>query len=374
MKKQRLLFFIYDLSGGGAEKLLVNILNNIDLKNFDVEVKLLFYQGVNIKEINSEVKVSYVFKKKITGFRVITKLISPKLLFKGLIKGEYDIIVSFFEGVTTRIVSGCEQKRCKLLNWVHISFDDFSNQCKVYRNKKELINCYKRYDATICVANSVRKSFLANVPEISQNKVKIIYNFMDIDNILEKSNEKLNYFDSNYFNLISIGRFIEQKGYDRLIPIISNLKSNIKTPFRMYIFGNGEDRKKFEKLILQLKLEDTVFLEEYTENPYKYIKNADLFVCSSRKEGYSTVISESILLETPVVSTDCSGVREQLGEDEYGIISKNNSFDLEEKIELIISNESLYHELKERMPDGAEKIRKRVSITNFENLFEEVNK
>lgn len=361
------------MSGGGAEKLLVNLVNNIDLNKYDIEIKLLFYQGVNLKNINSTIKVSYVFKKKILGFRVLSKLFSPKLLFRKFINSNYDVIISFYEGITTRIISGCTQEHVKLLNWVHISFDDFENQKKAYRSKRELVSCYKKYNKTICVANTVKDSFQRNIPEISSEKIQVVYNYMDIKTIIENSKESIDGkdFDNRNFTLITVGRFMPQKGYDRLIKIMSNLNKCLKETIVLYIYGSGEEKSLYEKLILEFNLQENIILKDYTDNPYQFMKNADLFICSSRKEGYSTVISEAILLETPVVATNCSGVREQLGNNKYGIITENNSEDLQRKLYSIISDPNAYRALKARMPEGAAMIKNRVDIKNYERLFDE---
>ena len=153
--------------------------------------------------------------------------------------------------------------------------------------------------------------------------------------------------NNDILNLITVGRLENQKGYDRIIKVLAKLKRE-DYKFHLKILGEGSERDRLEDLITQNELKEYVELTGFTDNPYPYVKNADLFVCSSRSEGYSTVITESLILGTPVITTDCSGMRELLKDGEIGLIVENES-------------EKLYSGLKElfKNPD---KIRKYKSL------------
>ena len=114
----KVLFFIHDLMHGGAEKVLVNLVNNMDKKKFDITVLCLFDEGVNKKYLNDDIHYKYVFKNTFRGNTIFLKLFSPKTLYKKMIKDEYDIVISYLEGSCTRIIAGADND-LKKIAWVH---------------------------------------------------------------------------------------------------------------------------------------------------------------------------------------------------------------------------------------------------------------
>lgn len=117
---KKVLYLIPNLAHGGAEKVLVNLANNMDKTKFDVTVQTLFDVGVNRQYLNSDVKYIGGFKRMPRGNTYVMKLFSPEKLFKYFIRDNYDIIVSYLEGPTARIVSGCTNPNTKLVSWIHI--------------------------------------------------------------------------------------------------------------------------------------------------------------------------------------------------------------------------------------------------------------
>ena len=116
---RKILFMIHDLSVGGAEKVLVNLVNNMDHEKFDVTVLALFDEGVNRQFLNKSVKYQYVFKRTIPGNSHLMKLVSPRKLYSRVVSEGYDIVVSYLEGPTARIVGGCPDGKTKVVSWIH---------------------------------------------------------------------------------------------------------------------------------------------------------------------------------------------------------------------------------------------------------------
>ena len=142
--------------------------------------------------------------------------------------------------------------------------------------------------------------------------------------------------DSQCMNMVTVGRLVEQKGYDRLIKILGELKD--KYNFRLYIIGEGKKEKELHELAKQCNVEDKIIWKGFLNNPYPYIKQADFFVCSSISEGYSTAVTEAIILETPVVTTNCAGMKEIFGCNNCGIITENSDNALQKALEFILKN------------------------------------
>lgn len=342
--QKRILFFITSLAGGGAEKVLVNMANHLDKKKFKVTVQALFDVGINKKNLSNDIEYKYVFKHIFRGNTILFKLFSPAFLFKHMIKGEYDIIVSYFQGPTTRIIAGCTKPNVKLVQWIHNEFHNRNDIVYCYRNDSECIQLQKKFNATVYVANSVKDAYLKTFPELEGND-HVLYNIVESEKIQQLSQEPINNDNiiNHKFNLISVGRFIPQKAFDRLLRIVAKLK-NEEIDIGLTLLGVGYLEKNLKKQAKELGIENDVSFLGYQTNPYKYVKNADLFVCSSLHEGFSTAVTESLIVGTPVITTSCSGMQELLGNNEFGVIVENSEEALYDGIkELLTNNFSLSH-------------------------------
>lgn len=340
----RILFFIPTLGNGGAERVLLHILNNHP-DDVDVHLKTLFHQGRYLEKLKSDIKYSYVFPKPFRGNIHLLKMFKPEWLYKIIIKGEYDIVISFLEGPTTRIVGGGTEHTTLLINWIHTAPEKEIVIKKAYRSRKELINVYRRYSKTIFVAESARCAFFKLFPELVGINATVVYNPIDSVNIETNSLKKPTIAYADAFNIIAVGRLSSVKGFDRLIKAICRVSSYVKN-IHLYIVGEGEEREKLERLIISSKAQALISLLGYQSNPYSLMKHADLYVCSSRREGYSSTVIESIIVGTPVLATDCSGMHEILGDSEYGLIVENSEDGLCSGIEQMINNTELYNKYK----------------------------
>lgn len=114
---------------------------------------------------------------------------------------------------------------------------------------------------------------------------------------------------------------------------------------RLLLLGTGELEETLKKQVRDLRLEKNVEFLGYKKNPYKYVKNADLFVCSSLHEGFSTAVTEALIVGTPVVTTVCSGMEELLGQNEYGLIVDNDMEALYKGVKKVLNNRRILEEL-----------------------------
>lgn len=127
------------------------------------------------------------------------------------------------------------------------------------------------------------------------------------------------------------------------------------------------EREKLEKLIMDNHLSDVVFLYGYKENPYPYIKSSDVFICSSYAEGFSTVVTEALILGVPTVTTDCAGMRELLGDSHYGLIVKNSEEGLLEGITQMIDKKKCGKCMQKSSGERKEILCKRQNTRNRRN-------
>jgi glycosyltransferase involved in cell wall biosynthesis len=342
---KKILFIHPDLKGGGAEKVLVDLLNSLSEEKYDITLFTIFEEGVNRKKLKPGIKQFSWFKKVFRGYSVLQKFIPPILLARWIAKKEqYDIVVAYLEHVPTRIASAFPSNT-KKISWLHLNASP-ELLSRTFKNYQEMKSAYLVFDAIICVSSLAKQAILNAVPELDENKVQVIENTFDIGLIEESAGRKTDIvFSKDFFNLVSIGRLVEMKGYDRLLRVVVKLK-NEGLNFKLYILGDGIQRNKLQQFIAENQLQNNVVLLGFQENPYAILKQADLYVCSSYNEGYNTAIIEALLLEIPVLTTDCSGMSEILDEGKYGIITENCEEDLFDKLLEILSSEEKLKQLK----------------------------
>jgi len=333
--KIKVLFFIESLAGGGAEKILFTIANHINKDRFDITVSTVTMGGIYADQISKIVKFKPFIK---TRNRLLYKILYHliyfylplRMVYNLLIPKGNDIEVAFCEGFATKLLSYSPNK--KKIAWVHIDMllNPWTQQTTYPSIEKER-NAYLKFDKIMCVSDSVRKS----VKTKFGIEARTIYNPIDSDEIISKSKEIVPLPVKRKLRLVTIGRLVEQKGYDRLVRVVKKLRDE-GCDFELWILGEGPQREMLTDYIDDNNLHGYVKIWGFIPNPYPYITASDVFVCSSRSEGYSTAITEALILGLPVITTHCAGMKELLGENKYGIIVENKDMTLGEPLKKMI--------------------------------------
>lgn len=342
---KKVLFLIHDLWGGGAEKVLVNLVNNMDYSKFDVTVMCIFDVGENKMFLRPEVHYKYVYKNVFKGNQHFMKLLSPESLHKKYIKDVYDVEIAFLEGPCARIISGCQNKDTKLVSWIHCTMKSKEQVSGAFRSYSEAAECYKRFDKMAFVSKDTQNCFVryCNV----NSNMCVLYNTNETEQILREAKEPVNEIkDDGSFKLVGTGKLEKLKGFDRLIRIQKKLLDDgYKT--QTYILGKGSEEDNLRKLAEDLGITDSVQLLGYQSNPHKYVAKCDLFVCTSFSEGFSTAATEALIVGTPVCTVEVSGMKEMLGKNnEYGVVTKNDEDALYEQIKKLLDDTDLYTRCK----------------------------
>lgn len=371
MQKKKILFLIHDLGQGGAEKVLVNLVNNINRNEFDISVTVLFGGGINEQFLKPDIKFKAVWPKMIPGNSKLMKLVSPKQLHKIVVKENYDIEVSYLEGPSARVISGCQNKNTKLISWIHGEQKSLKKVSESFRSKKEAKKCYEKFDQTICVSETVKKDFckLLNY----QRPCCVLYNTVESNKIIEKSKEPVPELESDkFFKLIAVGSLKTIKGYNRLLHIIFRLKQENKK-IRLYVLGIGPQEKELKEYVEKKGLKENIIFLGYQTNPYKYVAKSELFVCSSFAEGFSTAATEALIVGTPVCTVNVSGMKEMLGEDnEYGIVTENSEEALYEGIKNIVDDPKKLKHYKRMAQIRGKIFNTQITTEKVEKLFSEL--
>lgn len=373
---KRVLVFIESLDGGGAEAILRNTVSVIDKSKFDITV----VTETDNERYTDEVR-SYVHHRSFTKRngsvlneivnKVIIKyslLASEKAVRNNLIKGDYDVEIAFCEGYATKVIGNSGRKNCKKIAWVHTDVINHPWSEAIHGGAENERKCYENFDAIVCVSETMKASFVKKYG--MAEKVHVVYNVIDDEETRRKSEESVNLdLPRPIFTLA--GRLTQVKGYDRLVRICAKLR-DMGYDFSVAVLGKGEEEENIKKLISENSLDERIKLFGFQENPHKFIKNSDVFVCSSYAEGYSTAVSEAVILGVPVITTECSGMREIFGGEDCGIICENSDEALLEAMKKVLDEPSLLEFYKEGEKKRAESFSMVSRIRVIEDFIENI--
>lgn len=318
---KKLLFLIHTLGGGGAERALVNLVNHLNPEKYDITVETMFDDGINAKGLMPH--IHYISKKAPCpkGTAQLLKMIPARALFRFFIgKKDYDLLIAYMHGIPVKVISG--NKNTKKIAWLHNGNPETSTMFTCWLSENRAFKAYDCCDAIVGVCKSVSDAF-SQYTHITK-KVRVVYNTLDSNRIisLSKSNPPV-FFDKQYINIVTTGRLGKEKGYSRLINVCKKIRDEGNS-IKLYIIGSGTEEESLKRQVNNLSMDNTVFFLGFQDNPYQYVDKCDIFVCSSFTEGLSTATLEALILGKAIVSTDVSGAKEILGDNEYGIIVNNS--------------------------------------------------
>lgn len=368
--KKRLLFLIESMVVGGAERVLINLVNSLDAAKYDVTVMSVFKQSIyeNYRctftdSLDPHVKYKYLIDNsnplKYKAFNYAFYHGNKRLLHQLLIGSSYDVEIAWYEGMPTTFLAHSSNRHSRKLAWLHYG-DGFANLSVAQRDT--YLREYRQYDTIVGVSNGVCRNFQERLAK--DFPLTTCYNILDDKEILCKANA-FTVERETPLTFVSVGRLIPVKGYDRLINACARLKQE-GHDFRLWLIGEGSEHEALQQQILQNRLEKEVRLFGNQDNPYPYMKAADWFVSSSLAEGFSTVLTEACIIGTPIISTRCLGTAELLGENgEFGLMTEN----AEEPLYQAMKHVLIHSDLR---ADYSARIRQRRAIFQKEELVRAV--
>ena len=365
----KILFLIHDLGQGGAEKVLVNLVNNMDTTKFDISVTALFGGGVNEQFLAPHVHYRTVFPKSFPGNSHAMKLLTPKQLHRLCVREHYDIEVSYLEGPSARIIIGCQEPDTKLVCWFHSTPKTTAEAAKSFRSEAEATACYGKFQKVICVSRWMKESFEHCFPSLP--KAEILYNTVESDRILEWASEPVeeDVFEEGKIHLIGVGSMKPVKAFDRLIRIHDRLCRE-GYPIRTILLGQGPDLGKLRQQAKDCGRADSVVFPGYQTNPYKYVAKCDLFVCSSHAEGFSTAATEALIVGTPVCTVEVSGMKEMLGDhNEWGVVTESSEEALYEGVKDLLDHPEKLAHYKEKAIERGKRFSTEETVRAVEEML-----
>ena len=364
---KKILFGITSLTIGGAERVLVDIANELS-EEYDITIFTIYNGGELRKQLNSNIHTICMFNKRFEDFNKLGILKnSLNLLFKAKLPYGYDTYIAFLEGPITRLfaknryylsknnyevvdgkilinkgVTGADNTKVysnkkngnkkeskktiksnkeNKIAWIHNDISKvFGEGLKARLKQRKDNKAYKRFNKIVFVSEENRNDFNKFYGKFPNEEV--IRNYLNYERVLEKAEVKEELpFSNKDINLLTCARLVEQKGIDRFINIHHKLE-NDGVHSKVYIVGDGPKRLELQKQIDNLGDTETFYLLGAKENPYPYIKNCDYFCLLSYYEGYAMAAEEAKILNKPIIATD-TAIVENLAKYSKAQICKN---------------------------------------------------
>ncbi len=382
--KKSILFVINSLCLGGAEKSLTSLLSTFDYDNYNVDLLMFRAEGMFLKLLPKEVNVLPELDFFKNG-SISAQLNHPKYLISHLcasiglrinnrkhilhasqcywkyagkafnaLEKKYDVAIAWGQGNPTHYVADNVRAEKKIAV-INVNYEAAGYE------KSFDYPFYQKYEYIIAVSDKL-ESIIAKIFPDFKHKIRTVY---DINNaeLIEKMSSAFNPFE-NYKSklfLVTAGRLEAQKGYDLAIEAAKKLKDK-GIDFKWFFVGEGSCREQLEAMIADYNLSEQVILVGAQDNPYVYMKNADIYVQTSRFEGYCLTLGEARILNKPVISTNFDVVYNQIRDGENGLIVDMNSTAISDAIEYLSNDKALQEHiianLKKEKKGNIEEIKK----------------
>ncbi|NOU65181.1 glycosyltransferase [Paenibacillus sp. LMG 31461] len=373
--KKKVLFIMNSLTCGGAEKALISLLETLDYSKYDVDLFLLKHEGIFFNKIPSEVNLlrepqNYKYFEMPMGAAVLDCLRKGRLgvavarviagfiykseknsarseqrawkyLYKALpdINTKYDAAVGYLE---KNPIYFCIDKvrATKKLGFIHSDYNKMGMDAKLDNGY------FRKLDHIVTVSEECQHILKKIFPKYIQ-RIEVMHNIVSPAAIRKLSLEEI-HLGGQELKIVSVGRLNYHKGFELAI---ESCKELVNTGYQVkwYIIGEGEERKNLERIIDHNKLNDTIKLVGIKENPYPYIKAADIYVQPSRFEGKSIAIDEAKILYKPIVVTDFDTAKDQITDQVNGLIVGMNPKSLSAGIASLIDNPSLRKQFSQNL-------------------------
>lgn len=369
--KKKILFVTEALWIGGIETALVNLLQSLDYEKYDITCLILRNDQTMVPRLPKQVRLLVADRHDAVSFRdsyryarfyhLTEESANPSRLHRAMMwavpaikwvenrlyiryirenlkEEHFDTCVIYSDRAAEAAVRGVRADKYLM----------FYHHGAMRREYHDEIG-YLKSEKIIAVSNAVEQKLRAFRPRHA-HKMMTLHNLTDVNGIRWKAEAPVDeVFSTDQFHIVSCGRVSHEKGMDLAVEACARLVEMGYTNIHWWIVGGGPAEKEVREKIAQLHMEDYVTMLGMKNNPYPYIKRADLYVQPSRFEGYPVAILEALVLERPVVSTDNGGAREILVNGHNGILAEIECDKLAECISKLLTDVNLRESLKKNI-------------------------
>lgn len=361
---KKILFVTSSLGIGGMERVLVDISNSLVQCNYDVTIityientgdswlvdldKRVHFRYIPPREFKLKNRLPYIhrfYKKNLWETRT-----SGKALYRYYVgtKNRYDVEIAFCRGMAVKIISGSTNKKSVKLNWIHNDYTlvDPKTITNSFKNMEDAKKAYQAFDKVVAVSRQAREKFIEVIGYAE--KTTTIYNMLPIESIIQKSSMPCPVLKKR-FTVISVARLIPAKGYDTLLRAVNRLTKEGYC-FDLWLVGkdfNSKYNQDMRNYVKENHLDNVKFLGNQM-NPYCFMKQADLYFCSSWREGFSISVAEAMSCGLPVISTNCTGPTEILDNGKYGILINYDENEMYSALKKVLDNPDLLNSYRKK--------------------------
>lgn len=372
--KKKVLFMLINMNVGGTEKALLNMVEQMPREQYEITLLLLEEYGGFLDSIPKDIKMTYF-----TGYQQIKQIVHHPLhvtawncLRKGkiiqslvigscsiiskltkdttlmyqyllrnepLVEKEYDIAIAYagpMDLISFFIARKINAKR--KIQWIHFDVTEIGF------NRFFAAKVYKEFERIYVVSQEGKAQFDQLIPTL-RYKTEVFPNLVSQDVVREMADQEKGFIDPyNGVRILTVGRLSIEKGQDLAIQVLAQLKK-AGYKVRWYCIGDGKERHRYEKLIEAHQLEDDFILLGTKINPYPFMKQCDLYVQPSRHEGSCITLTEARCLSKPIISTNFTGAREQIRQEETGILTEFDEAQIYQAIIRLIEDKGLKRKL-----------------------------
>jgi len=350
----------------------------MDRTKWDITILMLEEYGGFLNKIPDWVSVKYVYeykslksyfnesplsvlKKNVTEHKYLESIIIAILYFITKITGNlsyyyryifknikaldknYDIAVAYagpMDFITYFVANKINSE--KKVQWIHFDIE------KIHFNKRLASKLYKSFDKIFVVSKDGLGKFIKSFPKV-MDKTQVFYNILDHEKINRFADNGASFKDDFHgIRILTVGRLSKEKGQDLTIPVLARLKSE-GYKVRWYCVGAGGAKSEYETMINKFKIEKDYVLLGSRLNPYPYMKDCDIYVQSSRHEGYCITLAEARCFNNPIITTNFTGATEQIINEENGIIVSEDADSIYLGVKKLLDNNDLYEAIRNNL-------------------------
>jgi glycosyltransferase involved in cell wall biosynthesis len=359
---------------GGTEKSFLNLVESLSITD-DVTLLLLENSGDLLHELPDSVKIIYlensdeinntinsslsvIFLQSLKQLHLTKAFRSLLYYFIAKLDVRSDYYYSFVKNKVQKIDASFEYAiafagphsfisnyvidkvtATRKIQWIHFDVS------KIYFNKNVMSSIYDKFDEIVCVSEDVMKQFLNVLPKL-KTKTKVKHNLLSFNKILDLSSEKIEAFDTDVINILTVGRLSKEKGHEQFLSTFKRLKDN-GYKFCWYIVGDGNQKQNLERLVDALEMNESIKFLGKKANPYPYYKTCDLYLQPSFYEGHCVSILEAKFFKKAVICPNFSGANEEVINNVNGIIVDFNDDAFYNALKKLITDDELRHQMGE---------------------------
>ncbi|MCK4441555.1 MAG: glycosyltransferase, partial [Sulfurovaceae bacterium] len=361
INKKKIFFLIHQMSAGGATRIILNLVNNLDKEIFNIHLVVFNNKGTLLKEVRKDVTIH-----NLNSSRVL--LGTHKLIYL-LIQEKPKIVFTNITHVNLTIAMWIPflKRTLKDTKFITREVSIPTLRAKYMKTSKKIDFLYKklisRFDVIIAQSHYMKNN-LSNYYNLDSKRVTVVNNPLDLKSINKKLMESNNneIISKDRINIIAVGMLRKEKAFERLLQVFYLLDDR----YCLYIIGEGVQRKMLEENIKKLKIENRVKLLGLKENPYIYMKESKLLLLSSLYEGFPNVILEANACGTFVIANSCAGVGSEIiqnGVNGY-LVEENNIDEFAEAIK--------HYSHIDYDRDKVKKTTERYNVENIANIYKDI--